>query len=66
MGPNYAVEKEANQYINELIIDTENAIRHLDPKIQNTFRHLATRQIKHIMTTNSQNTLHKRHQYNLN
>jgi hypothetical protein len=33
----YSIEKEPKQYINELIIDTENAIRHLDPKIQNTF-----------------------------
>jgi hypothetical protein len=29
--------------INNLIIDTENAVRHLDTKIQNTFRYLATK-----------------------
>jgi len=44
----------------------ENAIRHLDPKIQNTYQYLATKQIKHIMTTNIHNTLHKRYQHNLN
>jgi len=48
LGPNYAVEQEPNQYINKLIIDTENAIRCLEPKIQNTFRYLASKQIKHI------------------
>jgi hypothetical protein len=37
LGPNYAVEKDPKHYINELIIDTENAIRQLKPKIQNTF-----------------------------
>ena len=66
LGPNYAIEKEPKQYINDLIIDTENAIRHLEPKIQNTYRYLAAKQIKHIMTTNRQNTLHKRYQYNMN
>jgi len=35
-GPNYAKEKDPRHYINELIIDTENAIRQMDPKIQNT------------------------------
>jgi len=54
------------QYIKELIIDTENVIRHLEPKIQNSYRYLAAEQIKHIMTTNRRNTLHKRYQYNIN
>jgi hypothetical protein len=64
LGPNCALEKEPKRYINELIVDTENAIRQLDPKLQNTYRHLATKQIKHIMTTNKHNILHKRQQYN--
>jgi hypothetical protein len=51
--------------VNELIIDTENAIRHLDTKIQNTFRYLATRDIKQIIKTNTPNTLHKRHQHTI-
>ena len=59
------MEKEPEHYINELIIDMENAIRHLEPKIQNTYHYLAAKQIKHIMT-NRQNTLHKRYQYNTN
>jgi len=33
LGPNYTMEQEPKKYINELIIDTENAIRHLEHKI---------------------------------
>jgi len=32
LGFNYAVEKDPKYYINDLITDTENAIRHLDTK----------------------------------
>jgi hypothetical protein len=65
LGPNYAIEKDPQHYLNELIIDTENAVRQLDPKMQNTFRYLATKKIKQIMTTTRRNTLHKRQQYNI-
>jgi len=37
LGLNYALEKDPKHYMNELIIDTENAIRHLQPNIQSTF-----------------------------
>ena len=66
MGPNYAIELEPKQYINALIVDTENAIRQLDAKLQNVYRHLAAKQIKHIMATNRYNILHKRQQYSIN
>jgi hypothetical protein len=33
LGPNYTIEQEPKQFINEIIIDTENAIRHLEPKV---------------------------------
>ena len=46
-------------------MDTDNAIRYRDTKILNTFRYLAGRKIKQIIETNTHNTLHKRHQYNL-
>jgi len=65
LGPNYEVEQESKHYINKLIIDTENAIRCLEPKIQNTFRYLASKQMKHILKTNRHNVLHKRYQYNI-
>jgi hypothetical protein len=66
LGPNYTIEKEPKRYINELIVDTENAIRQLDPKLQDVYRHLAAKKIKHIMTTNRHNILHKRQQYSIN
>jgi len=66
LGPSYAIEQESKQYINELITDTESVIRHLEPKIQNTYRYLAAKQIKHIMATYRHNTLYKRYQYNIN
>ena len=40
-----ALEKDPKQFINTLIVDTENTIRHLDIKIQNTFRYLSTKKI---------------------
>jgi len=43
LGLNYAIEKDPKHYINELIIDTENAIRQLQPNIQSVFRYLATK-----------------------
>jgi len=52
LGPKYAIEQEPKLYINELIIDTENAISALEPKIQNTYRYLATKKIKRISMTN--------------
>jgi len=44
----------------------ENAIRHLEPKIQSTYRYLAAKQMKHIMTTSRYNTLNKRYRYKIN
>jgi hypothetical protein len=38
LGQNYAIEKEPRNYINELIVDAEVAIRQLDPKMQNIYR----------------------------
>jgi hypothetical protein len=66
LGHNYAIEKETKNYINELIVDTEVEIRQLDPIMQNTYRHLADKQIKQILNSNRQNTHHKRQQYNIN
>ena len=66
LGPSYALEKEPKSYINDLIIDTEVAIRQLDQKSQNVYRHLAMKQIKHILASNRRNVLHKRQQHNIN
>jgi tRNA U34 5-carboxymethylaminomethyl modifying GTPase MnmE/TrmE len=66
MGPQYAVERNPKSYINELIVDTENAIRNLQSNMQNTFRHLAAKKVKQIKESNRHNTIHKRLQYNIN
>jgi len=34
--------------------------------MQNTYRYMAAKQIKHTMTTSRHNALHKRCQYNIN
>jgi len=65
-GPNFAIELTPKKFINELIIETENAIRNLEPKLQGTYRYLATKQIKHIMNNSRDNTIHKRNQYIIN
>ena len=64
LGFVYAIEKSQKQYLNTLIIETGYAIRRLDTQIH-TFRYLVSRKIKQIAETNTHNTLHKRHQYNL-
>ena len=38
MGHNYAIEKEPKNYINGLIVDTEVAIRQLDPKCKTVYK----------------------------
>jgi len=65
-GPNFSIEQIPKRFINESIIDTENAIRNLEPRIQGTYRHLATKQIKHTLNNSRCNTLHKRNQYIIN
>jgi hypothetical protein len=66
LGPNYALEKEPKSYINDLIIDTEVAIRQLNQKSQNVYRHIAAKQIKQILINNRDNVLHKRQQHCIN
>jgi len=66
LGPSYALEKEPKSYINDLIVDTEVAIRQLHQKSQNVYRHLAMKQIKQILANNRHNILHKRQQHCVN
>ena len=65
LGPSDAVVQETKQYIKELILNTEDSIRLLEPKIQTPYRYLAAKQIKHILKTNRYNTLDKRYQSNI-
>ena len=55
------IEKNPKLYINELIIDTENAIRHLQSNIQSTLRYLVAKKIKQMKESNRHNTMHRRY-----
>jgi tRNA U34 5-carboxymethylaminomethyl modifying GTPase MnmE/TrmE len=65
-GTQLCYRKRTQEKFNELIIDTEAAIRQLEPNIQNTYRHLAAKQIKQILNSNRHNAHHKRQQYSIN
>jgi len=66
LGPNYAIERNASLSMEELIIDTENAIRKLKPTEKNIYRYLATKKIKGIQESNMHNIKHKRQQCTIN
>ena len=66
LGSHYAIEQNPKQYINELIVGTENGIRHLQSNTQNMFRYMAAKKIRQIKESNRQNTMHKRYEYNIN
>jgi hypothetical protein len=63
LGFNYAFEKPTKYFIQDLVIDTENAIRQLHESEQNIYRFLACNKIKQIQNTISTNILHKRQNY---
>jgi hypothetical protein len=63
LGLNYAIEKPTTHIIQNLVIDTENAIRQLHENEQNIYRHLASTKIKQIKNTTTTNILHKRQYY---
>jgi pantothenate kinase len=63
LGLNYAFERTPKQFLQDLIIDTENAIKQLDNKEQGIYRFLAHKKIKQIQNTNTKNILYKRQQY---
>jgi len=63
-GMNYSIERSPRTYAESLAAETERAIRLLDPNIQGTYRHLAAKKLKLILsTTNHKNTQHKRQLY---
>jgi hypothetical protein len=43
LGPNYAITRNPRSYINDLIVETESAIRKLDVRTQNPFRYTAAK-----------------------
>ena len=54
-GPQYPMEANQNTNINGLIAETENAIKHIDQKWQNTYRTQASKLIKRIRKEQKQN-----------
>ena len=60
---NYAFENPVKYFLRDLIIDTENAIKHLDVKEQKIYRFLACKKLKQIQNTKVSNALHKRQLY---
>jgi len=63
-GMKYSIERPTTTYIDNLIAETEQAIRLLDTSIQNTYRFLAAKKLKQIINTPSfTNVLHKRQVY---
>jgi hypothetical protein len=65
LGLNFAIEQAPHSFLNTLIIEMENAIQHLDPTLQSTFCHLATKKVKQIASSNRYNIEHKHHQYHI-
>jgi pantothenate kinase len=59
-GLNYVFESQPKHFIRYLIMDTENAIQHLDSSLHNTYRFLTGKRITQIMTSNTVNLLQKR------
>jgi len=58
---NYSTERPASSYAANLIPETEQAIRLLDVKLQNTYRFMATEKLKQIISSTSRtNVLQKK------
>jgi ribosomal protein L37AE/L43A len=52
-GLKHSIEKPLEKYWTDLVMETEQAIRMLEPKMQSPYRILATRKLKQIKTSNS-------------
>jgi hypothetical protein len=63
LGLNCAIERSTKTFLQDLIIDTDNAIKQLDRIVQNIYRFLACKKIKQIQNSNIINTVHKRQSY---
>jgi len=63
-GLQHSIEKPLEKYWTDLIMETEQAIRLLEPKLQSAYRILATRKLKQIKTSsNHHNAEAKRQTY---
>ena len=62
----YTIKNNAKQFVNTLIIGTENVIRFLYLRIQNSSVYVKMKKIKkNCRHRNMQHTIHERQQYNL-
>ena len=52
-GLQHSIEKPLDKYWTDLIMETEQAIRMLEPKLQSPYRILATRKLKQIKTSSN-------------
>jgi hypothetical protein len=66
LSPNYAITRNPRSYINDLIVETESAIRKLDVRTQNPLRYIAAKKIKQTAETQTKYHLHKSIQSTVN
>jgi hypothetical protein len=64
LGAQHSIQRPLKTYWNNLIIETESAVRLLDTRVQDAFRLLATKKLKQIQNTHQNlNHTHKRQQH---
>ena len=61
-GLQLSIEQPLKHFWNELIIETEQAIRKLEPKSQDAYRLIATKKLKQIKHSKSHNNVHAKRQ----
>ena len=62
IGLQHSIEKPLDKYWTDLIMETEHAIRMLEPKIQSPFRILAAKKLKQIKTSSSRHNAEAKRQ----
>ena len=64
LGAQHSIQQPLKRYWNNLIVETERAIRLLDTRVQDAFRLMATKKLKQIRNTHQNiNHTHKRQQH---
>ena len=61
-GIQHSIEQPMKQYWNDLIIETEQAIRKLEPKPQEAYRLIATKNLKQIKHFENHNNIYAKRQ----
>jgi hypothetical protein len=62
-GLSYSIERPTATYLTSLIAETEQAIKLLDVKTQNTYRLLATKKLKQVINSTSQRNATQKDNY---